>query len=130
MTDELNLPPSSDKAWLLVKSPAAVFVCWTLGRAKTEAFKTASYAPNVLVRLVSCEDKTLAVEAEVRWDAGKIYLKPPAEGRICSAAVYARKKDGGQEKLLESNAVAAPVSSPLGGVSSGYSSAEFFRRLG
>ncbi|MBI4802106.1 MAG: DUF4912 domain-containing protein [Elusimicrobia bacterium] len=130
MTDELNLPPSSDKAWLLVKSPAAVFVCWTWNRAKTEAFETASYEPEVLVKLVSCEDKTPAAEAEVRWDAGKVYLKPPAEGGTCSAAVYARKKDGGREKLLESNTVTLPVSGPRGGVSSGYASAEFIRRMG
>lgn len=129
MADESNLQPSSDKAWLLVKSPGSAFVCWTWNRPKSEAFETGAYEPGVLVRLSSCGDKSLITEAEARWDAGKTYLKPPAEGIACLAAVYARKKDGALEKLLESNAAVVPVSGPRGGVCSGYASAEFIRRI-
>jgi hypothetical protein len=129
MADELNLQPSSDKAWLLVKSPVSAFVCWTWNRPKSEAFEAGAYEPGVLVRLSSCDDKSLITEAEAPWNSGKTYLKPPAEGASCLAAVYARNKDGVLEKLLESNAAAVPVSGPRGGVSSGYASAEFIRRV-
>lgn len=129
MTEEINLNPSSDRAWLLVKSPSAAFVCWTWNRAKTEAFGAGEYAAGVLVKLSSSGDKSLTAEAEAGWDAGGVYLKPPAEGAVCSAAVYARKKDGALEKLLESNSAAVPVSGPRGAVSSGYASAEFIRRM-
>ena len=124
------MPPAADKAWLLVKNPSSVFVCWTFSRSKAEAFEAASYGPMVLVRLVCCEDKNLAVEAEVRWDAKKIYMKPPVDGGTCSASVHAIRNDGVQEKLLETNSVSVPVSGPRGGICSGYSSAEFFRKAG
>lgn len=128
MADELTLTPFSDRAWLLVKSPASAFVCWTWNRAKAEAFGAGAYEAGVLVRLSSCGNKALTAEAEARWNAGGAYLKPPAEGAVCSAAVYARRKDGALEKLLETNSAAVPVSGPRGGVSSGYASAEFIRR--
>lgn len=129
MAEELNLSYSGDRAWLLVKSPSAAFVCWTWNRAKAEAFGAGAYEAGVLVKLSSCGDKSLTAEAEARWDAGGAYLKPPAEGAVCSAAVYARKKDGALEKLLESNTAAVPVSGTRGGVCSGYASAEFIRRM-
>src|SRR3989339_1527393 len=104
MADELNSQPPSDKAWLLVKSPSSAFVCWTWNRAKAEAFESGVYEPGVLVRLSSSGERSLTAEAGAAWDSGKAYLQPPAEGAQCAAAVYARKKDGSLEKLLESNA--------------------------
>ena len=74
-----------------------------------------------MVRLSSVDDATLAVERLGRWDSGGVYLRPPVEGRTYSAAVYARKKDGHMEKLLESNAALTPLSIEVSCVSSGCS---------
>ena len=127
MTNEISFISSNDKVYLLPKNPAAVFVCWTWSRSRAETFEQA-YEPEIIVRLSAVDDKALTAEAAVRWNAGKLYIKPPAEGRVYTAAVYAVKKDGSTEKLLESNAVAVPVSAPRCGLSSGYSSTEFFRK--
>lgn len=128
MADETALTPSNDKVYLLPKNPAAAFVCWTWSRSSAEAFESLVYEPEIIIRLSAADDKTLTAEASARWNAGKLYIKPPAEGRTYTAAVYARKKDGSQEKLLESNAAATPVSAPRQALSSGYSSSEFFRK--
>ena len=128
MTNETAFIPSNDKAYLLPKNPSAFFICWTWSRARAEAFTAQEYEPEILVRLSAIDDKALLAESAADWRAGKIYMKPPAEGRTYTAAVYARKKDGSQEKLLESNAAAAPVSAPRQALSAGYSSAEFFRK--
>jgi len=120
--------PSNDKAYLLVRNPSSVFVCWTWSRAKAEAFAAAGYGPEITVRLSSAADKTLTVEQAAPWNACRLYLKPPAEGHTYIASIYARNKEGVQEKLLESNAALTPVSASRAGLSSGYASAEFFRR--
>ncbi|OGR41043.1 MAG: hypothetical protein A2X28_06870 [Elusimicrobia bacterium GWA2_56_46] len=128
MSDKTNLILSTDKVYLLPRNPSAFFICWTWGRSRAEAFEAREYESEILVRLSVCEDKAVSGEASVRWDSGKLYMKPPAEGRTCSVSVYGRRKDGAQEKLLESNSVAAPVPAPAPETSSGYSSAEFFRK--
>ena len=128
MSNETNFILSTDKAYLLPRNPSAFFICWTWSRSRAEAFEAREYEPEILVRLSACEDKAVSGETSVRWDSGKLYMKPTAEGRAYSVSVYGRRKDGRQEKLLESNAVAAPVSAPAPGTSSGYSSAEFFRK--
>ena len=128
MANETVSTQSNDKAYLLPKNPAAVFICWTWSRSRVEAFEAREYEPEILIRLSVVEDKALAAEAMVQWDSGKLYLKPPVEGRTYAAAVYARKKDGSQEKLMESNAAATPISAPRQSFSAGYSSAEFFRK--
>lgn len=119
---------SNDKAYLLVRNPSSVFICWTWSRARAEAFESLGYAPEITVRLTAAGGKAGAVEQTARWNAGKLYMKPPAEGQTCAAAIYARNKEGAQEKLLESNAALTPVSAARSGLSAGYASAEFFRR--
>jgi hypothetical protein len=128
MTDKTAFVPSNDKVYLLPKNPLAVFICWTWSRSRAEAFQTQAYNPEIIIRLFAADDKALMVEAAARWNAGKIYMKPPVEGRTYTAAVCARKKGGSQEKMLESNAVATPVSAPRQALSAGYSSSEFLRR--
>ncbi len=128
MTNETAFIPSNDKAYLLPKNPAEVFICWTWSSARAEAFTAQLFEPQILVRLTAVDDKALLSEAAADWRAGKLYMKPPAEGRTYTAAVYARNRDGSQEKLLESNAAATPVSAPRQALSAGYSSAEFFRK--
>ena len=127
MVNETSFTPSNDKLYLLPKNPAAVFVCWTWNRSRAEAFEQV-YEQEIIVRLSAVDDKALTTEVPARWNAGKLYIKPPAEGRIYIATLYARKKDGSQEKLLESNAVTTPVSAPRQGLTAGYSSFEFFRK--
>ncbi|MFA6434322.1 MAG: DUF4912 domain-containing protein [Elusimicrobiales bacterium] len=128
MTNPTALAASNDKVYLLPRNPAAAFVCWTWSRSRSDAFEAGVYEREILVRLFVVDDKALAVEAAAAWDAGKLYLKPPVEGRTYTAAVFARKNDGSQEKLMESNAAAVPVSAPRQDLSAGYSSAEFFRK--
>ena len=119
---------SNDKAYLLVRNPSSVFICWTWSRARAEAFEALVYAPEITVRLAAAGDKSLPVEQTAHWNAGRLYMKPLAEGQTYTAAIYARTKDGAQEKLLESNAALTPVSSARSGMPAGYASAEFFRR--
>ena len=128
MANETAFTPSNDKTYLLPKNPAAVFVCWTWSRSREEAFKAREYEPGIIVRLSAVDDKVLTAEVSAQWNAGKLYMKPPVEGRTYTVAVYAQKKDGSQEKMLESNAAATPVSVPRQTLSSGYSSSEFFRK--
>ncbi|MEI7482296.1 MAG: DUF4912 domain-containing protein [Elusimicrobiota bacterium] len=128
MANETAFTPSSDKIYLLPKNPAAVFVCWTWSRAIEETFEIGGYEPEIIVRLCAVDDKALTSEVSTQWNAGKLYMKPPVEGRTYTAAVYVRKKDGAQEKILESNAAATPVSAPRQVLSAGYSSSEFFRK--
>jgi hypothetical protein len=118
----------NDKAYLLVRNPFAVFVCWTWSVVRAEAFASGAYEPEVTVRLAASDDMALFVECSAPWNAGKLYIKPPAGGRVYTASVYARRKDGPREKLLESNAALTPLSSPGSGLSAGYASAEFFRK--
>jgi len=119
---------SNDKVYLLVRNPSSVFICWTWSRARAEVFEAPGCDPQIVVRLSAAGDKVPVVEQAVPWNAGKLYMTPPEEGRTYTAAIYARNKDGVQEKLLESNAALTPVSSPRPGLSAGYASAEFFRR--
>ena len=128
MSDETAFTPSNEKVYLLPRNPSTVFVCWTWSRSRAEAFEARVYEPEILIRLSSVEDKTQTAEVSVQWNAGKFYMKPPVEGRTYTAAVYARKKDGSHEKLLESNAAVMPVSAPRQALSAGYSSFEFFRK--
>ncbi len=122
-----DFTPSNDKAYLLVRNPSSVFICWTWGRARAEAFEAQGYAPEIIVRLAAAGDKANTVKQAAQWNAGKLYMKPPAEGQTYTAAIYARNKDGAEEKLLESNAALTPVSAARSGLSAGYASAEFFR---
>ena len=120
----------SDKAYLLVRNPSSVFVCWTWSEASARVLGSADYEPDVMVRLSSVDNKDLAVESLGRWDSGGIYLRPPAEGKTYAASVYARKKGGQMEKLLESNAALTPVSLAASGVSSGCVASGSFGRDG
>jgi len=128
MANETAFTPSNDKLYLLPKNPAAVFICWTWSRGSEETFEIHGYEPEIIVRLSAVDDKALTSEVSVQWNSGKIYMKPPVEGRTYTAAIYARKKDGAQEKILESNPTATPVSAPRQILSAGYSSSEFFRK--
>ncbi|OGS08093.1 MAG: hypothetical protein A2270_03360 [Elusimicrobia bacterium RIFOXYA12_FULL_51_18] len=119
---------SNDKVYLLVRNPSSVFICWTWSRARAEVFEALGYEPEILVRLSAAGDKIPAVEQAVPWNSGKLYMAPPVEGKTYTAAIYARNKEGVQEKLLESNSALTPVSSQRPGLSAGYASAEFFRR--
>jgi hypothetical protein len=119
---------SRDRAYLLVRNPTSVLVCWTWSRAVAEAFGSRVYEPEVIIRLAAAEDKALVVECPAPWAAGKLYIRPPAEGRVYSAGIYALKKDGSREKLSESNSALTPVSSSRHGLAAGYASAEFFRK--
>jgi hypothetical protein len=129
MTNEAsNFTPANEKAYLLAKNPSSIFLCWTWNRARTEVFEAGGYESEITVRLFPNGDKAAAAEFAVQWNSGKLYIKLPTEGGTYAAVIYARRKDGVQEKLLESNAASAPVSAQRGRLSSGYSSAEFFRR--
>ena len=81
MANETAFTPSSDKIYLLPKNPAAVFVCWTWSRASEETFETGGYGPEIIVRLCAVDDKALTSEVSTQWNAGKLYMKPPVEGR-------------------------------------------------
>jgi hypothetical protein len=129
MTDSTELLRLNDRAYLLVRNPSSVLVCWTWSGSAAGSFESGVYEPEIIVRLAAAEDKNLAVEYSAPWNAGKLYIRPPAEGRVYAALVYARKKDGAREKLLESNAALTPVSSAMSGLSAGYASAEFFRQV-
>lgn len=128
MNNETEFAQSNDKVYLLPKNPSEVFICWTWSRARAEAFTAQAFEPELLVRLSAADDKALFSESAADWRAGMLYMNPPAEGRTYTASVYARKKDGSLEKLLESNAAATPVSAPRQALSAGYSSSEFFRK--
>lgn len=128
MVNETELISSADRVYLLPRSPSAFFVSWSWSLSTNEAFRAGSYGPEIFVRLSASDDKGLFAEAGVCWDSGKLYIKPPAEGRTFSVSVYGLKQDGSREIIMESNSVAAPVSAPRNGPSYGYSSAEFFRK--
>ena len=93
-----------------------------------ETFEARTYEPEIIVKISAVDDKALTSEVSAQWNAGKLYMKPPVEGRTYTAAVYVRKKDGTQEKILESNVAATPISAPRQILSAGYSSSEFFRK--
>jgi len=128
MTDASDLIRLNDKAYLLVRNPSAVFVCWTWSRSRAEAFETGAYEPDVIVRISVSEDKALDAELPAAWNAGKLYIKPPAEGRVYTAFVYAVRKDGSREKLMESNPMLTPVSAAGSGLQAGYASDEFLHK--
>ncbi|HAH32098.1 MAG TPA: hypothetical protein DCL44_07280 [Elusimicrobia bacterium] len=117
----------TDSLVMLARNPASVFVFWQFNPHKAAAFRDGSYAPEIKIRLFYAEDKTPAGEAAFAWDSLKAYLKPPLEGRVYFAALYGVKPDGACEKLLDSNSVTLPVSSPLAAGST-YSSAEFMKK--
>lgn len=116
-----------DRLLMLARNPASVFVFWQFCAHKAAAFREGSYAPEIRVRLFYSDDKTPAGEAAFAWDALKAYLKPPLEGKAYFAALYAAKSGGAYEKLLESNSITLPVSSPLSAGST-YASAEFMKK--
>lgn len=120
-------PLETDRLVMLARNPASVFVFWQFCAHKAAAFRNGSYASEIKVRLFYGDDKTPAGEAAFAWDALKAYLKPPLEGRVYFAALYGVKPDGACEKLLESNSVTLPVSSPLAAGST-YASAEFMKK--
>ena len=120
-------PLETDRLVMLARNPASVFVFWQFCAHKAGSFRQGAYGPEIRVRLFYSEDKTPAGEAAFAWDALKAYLKPPLEGRTYFAALYAAKPGGAYEKLLESNSITLPVSSPLSADST-YSSAEFMKK--
>ena len=128
MPDINELLRNSDRAYLLVRNPSSVFVCWTWSRARAEAFTAGVYDGEILIKLSAEDDNSPASEYPASWAAGKLYLKPPAGGRICTASVFARKKDGSREKLMDSNSALVPGPAAAPGLESGYASAEFFRK--
>ncbi|HOW89778.1 MAG TPA: DUF4912 domain-containing protein [Elusimicrobiales bacterium] len=127
MTEITGRIRTNDRAYLLVRNPSSVFVCWTWSPASAEAFRSGTYSGEVLVRLTASDDRNISAEASVPWDSQRLFMKPPAEGRSCTAFVYASRKDGSREKLLESPSVLTPVASALPGLSSGYASSEFLQ---
>lgn len=116
-----------DRLLMLARNPASVFVFWQFCAHKAAAFREGSYAPKIKVRLFYKDDKTPAGEAAFAWDAFKAYLKPPLEGKAYFAALYAAKPGENYEKLLESNSITLPISSPLSADST-YASAEFMKK--
>ena len=102
-----------DRLIMLARNPASVFVFWQFCVHKAESFRLGFYATEMRLCLFYGDDKTPAGEAAFAWDAFKAYLKPPLEGKAYFAALYGVKPDGAYEKLLESNLVILPVSTPL-----------------
>lgn len=116
-----------DRLLMLARNPASVFIFWQFCSNKAGAFRQGVYGTEIRVRLFYSEDKTPAGDAAFSWDAFKAYLKPPLEGKAYFAALYAAKPGGDYEKLLESNSITMPVSSPLSAGST-YASAEFMKK--
>jgi len=116
-----------DRLLMLARNPSSVFVFWQFCPNKAESFRRGVYGPEIRLRLFYSDDKTPAGEAVFSWDAFKAYLKPPIEGKSYFAALYAAKPGGACEKLLESNSMVLPVSSPLSAGST-YASAEFMKK--
>jgi len=127
MTENTGRIRTNDRAYLLIRNPFSVFVCWTWSPASAEAFRSGTYAGEVLVRLAVSDERNISAEASAPWDSSGLFMKPPAEGRPCTAFVYVSRKDGSREKLLESPPALTPVASAVSGLSSGYASPEFLQ---
>ncbi len=124
---ELARPlPPEDRLVLLPKNPGAFFVFWQFSESRLEAFRSASFSPEVELRLAYSDDKAHASIHKTVWNSGRAYLPVPERGGNCEAALYALR-NGAWERLLESNQAAAPE--PASGQDGrAYASMEFMKR--
>ena len=107
------LPPE-DRLVLLPKNPGLFFIFWQFSESRADAFRTASFSPEIELRVRYAEDKTAAAAHKAQWLAGRAYLPVPERGGNCEAALYALR-NGVWERLLESNQAAAPAAAGMAG---------------
>lgn len=100
--------PAEDRLVLLPKNPGTFFVFWQFSESRADSFRSQVFAPEIELRLSYSEDKSHASAHKAQWQAGRAYLPVPERGGTCEAALYALRA-GVWEKLLESNAAAAPA---------------------
>jgi len=125
---ELSRPlPPEDRLVLLPKNPGTFFVFWQFSASRAESFRTASFSPEIELRLYYSDDKTPASSHKAQWQAGRAYLPVPERGGNCEAALYALR-NGAWEKLLESNQAAAPVTAGMA-EDRAYASLEFHKKV-
>ncbi len=125
---ELSSPlPPEDCLVLLPKNPATFFVFWRFSAGRGEAFRLASFSPEIELRLFYAEDKTPASSHKAQWQAGRAYLPVPERGGNCEAALYALR-NGAWERLLASNQAAAPAAAGMAG-DRAYASLEFHKKV-
>ncbi|MDO8805683.1 MAG: DUF4912 domain-containing protein [Elusimicrobiota bacterium] len=125
---ELSRPlPPEDRLVLLPKNPGTFFVFWQFSEGRADSFHTASFSPEIELRLSYAEDKTPASSHKAQWQAGRAYLPVPERGGNCEAALYALRS-GAWEKLLESNPAAAPAAAGLA-EDRAYASLEFHKKV-
>ncbi|OGS12497.1 MAG: hypothetical protein A2285_07515 [Elusimicrobia bacterium RIFOXYA12_FULL_57_11] len=118
--------PAEDRLVLLPKNPGAFFVLWRFCASRVAAFRAAALAGEIELRLFSVDDKAQVSCLKAAWGAGKAYLTVPAQGGMYAVALYALR--GGEwEKLLESNAAAAPSAAGMA-EERAYASLEFHKR--
>ncbi len=125
---ELSSPlPPEDCLVLLPKNPATFFVFWRFSAGRAEAFRLASFSPEIELRLFYAEDKTPASSHKAQWQAGRAYLPVPERGGNCEAALYALR-NGAWERLLDSNQAAAPAAAGMA-EDRAYASLEFHKKV-
>ena len=125
---ELSRPlPPEDRLVLLPKNPGTFFVFWQFSESRAESFRTASFSPEVELRLSYADDKTPASSHKAQWQAGRAYLPVPERGGNCEAALYALRS-GVWERLLESNQAAAPAAAGMA-EDRAYASLEFHKKV-
>lgn len=116
-----------DRLVLLPKNPGTFFVFWQFSESRAEAFRTASFSPEIELRLCYADDKTQASPHRAQWQAGRAYLPVPERGGNCEAALYGLR-NGAWEKLLESNQAAAPAAAGMA-EDRAYASLEFHKKV-
>ena len=112
---ELAKPlPPEDRLVLLPKNPGLFFVFWQFSESRADSFRTASFAPEIELRVCYADDRTPAAAYKAKWQVGRAYLPVPERGGNCEAAHYALR-NGAWERLLESNQAAAPAAAGMAG---------------
>jgi hypothetical protein len=125
---ELYKPlPAEDRLVLLPKNPGVFFVFWQFSESRADAFRSQAFAPEIELRLSYTEDKSHASTHKAQWQAGRAYLAVPERGGNCEAALYGLRA-GAWEKLLESNAAAAPAAAGADSERA-CASMEFYKRV-
>ena len=110
---ELSRPlPPEDRLVLLPKNPGIFFIFWQFSGCRADSFRTASFSPEIELRLYYAGGKTPVSSHKVPWQAGRAYLPAPERGGNCEAALYALR-NGDWERLLDSNQAAAPAAAGM-----------------
>jgi len=126
MPELSRMPPAEDRLVLLPKNPGVFFVFWQFSASRVEAFCSSALGGEVELRLFYSEDKAPAFSRKAAWNAGRLYLDVPAQGKNYTAALYAFR-NGEWEKFLESNSVSAPAAAGAA-EERAYASLEFHKR--